>query len=182
MYLLILPFSYLLGSIPTAYLVGILWRGVDIRKYGSGNVGTMNAMAVLGGGAALPVFLLDAGKGMLAVYLARLAGVDGNLALLAAVVGHIYPVWLQWRGGKGLATAFGGLLLDWWVLPVLIFCGVWASCYIMIRDSDHAGLAGALAFAGFAAWKGVAPGKVWLVMMGMVIAWKHFSELKRKDR
>ncbi|AFV11033.1 glycerol-3-phosphate acyltransferase PlsY [Thermacetogenium phaeum DSM 12270] len=182
MYFLILLFSYLLGSIPTAYLAGKLWRGIDIRRYGSGNVGTMNARAVLGWGAAVPVFLLDLGKGMLVVYLARLAGLEGNIALLAAVVGHIYPVWLRWQGGKGLATAFGGLLLEQQFFGILAFCGVWLCIYLFSRDSDRAGLGGALAFTGLAAWRGVAPGKLWLVMIGLVVAWKHFVELTRKGR
>lgn len=182
MYFLILLFSYLLGSIPTAYLAGKLWRGIDIRRYGSGNVGTMNVRAVLGWGAALPVFLLDTGKGMLAVYSAHLFGLDGSLALLAAVLGHTCPVWLQWQGGKGLAAAFGGLLLERQFFGILAFCGMWLGIYLFSRDSDRAGLGGALAFAGLAAWRGVTPGKLWLVMIGLVVAWKHFSGLKRKGR
>jgi len=178
MNLLLLPIFYLLGSLPTAYLVGRFWRGIDIRKHGSGNVGTMNTRAVLGWGAAILVFLLDTGKGMLAVYFARITGIDPYLALLLAVTGHIYPVWLQGQGGKGLATGLGGLLLEQQLLPVLIFCIIWGCCYLPTRDSDRAGLAAALAFAGVVAWKVVFPGKLWLVLLGVVVAWRHFCEVK----
>lgn len=173
MHLLLFPIFYLLGSIPAAYLVGMLWRGIDIREYGSGNVGTMNARAVLGWGAAILVFLLDTGKGMLAVHFARIAGINPYLALLLAVIGDIYPIWLQGQGGKGLAVGLGGLLLERQLLPVLIFCIIWSCCYLPTRDSDCAGLTASLAFTAVVAWKVILPGKLWLVLLGVVVAWKH---------
>lgn len=181
MYFLILLFSYLLGSIPTAYLAGKLWRGIDIRRYGSGNVGTMNARAVLGWGAAVPVFLLDLGKGMLVVYLARLAGLEGNIALLAAVVGHIYPVWLRWQGGKGLATAFGGLLLEQQFFGILAFAAYGCVSTFSAGTPTAPGWAEPWPLPDWPPG-GCCPGKLWLVMIGLVVAWKHFVELTRKGR
>ncbi|MGB4505104.1 MAG: glycerol-3-phosphate acyltransferase [Syntrophaceticus sp.] len=178
-HLLLFLVFYLLGSIPVAYLAGKLWRGIDIREYGSGNVGTMNTRAVLGWGIAILVFLLDVGKGILAVYIARIAGVDPYLALLLAVTGDIYPIWLKWQGGKGLAAGLGGLLLEPQLFPVLIFCTIWGCCYLPTRDSDWAGLTASLAFTAAVAWKAHLPGKLWLVLLGSVVAWKHLCEVKR---
>ncbi len=180
MHLLLLPIFYLLGSIPVAYLVGKLWHGIDIREYGSGNVGTMNTRAVLGWGAAILVFLLDIGKGMLAVYIARIAGVNPYLALLLAVTGDIYPIWLKGQGGKGLATGLGGLLLEPQLLPVLIFCIIWVCLYLPTKDSDIAGFIASLAFTAVVAWKAPLPGKLWLVLLGMVVAWRHLCEVKSR--
>ena len=178
MHVLLLPMFYLLGSIPAAYLVGKLWHGIDIREYGSGNVGTMNTRAVLGWGAAILVFLLDIGKGMLAVYIARITGVNPYLALLLAVTGDIYPIWLKGQGGKGLAAGLGGLLLEPQLLPGLIFCIIWGCCYLPTRDSDIAGLTASLAFTAVVAWRGIFPGKMWLVLLGMVVAWRHLGEVR----
>lgn len=178
MQLLLLPIFYLLGSIPAAYLVGMFWRGIDIREYGSGNVGTMNTRAVLGWGAAILVFLLDIGKGSFAVYLAWITGVDPYLALLLAVTGHIYPIWLQGQGGKGLAAGLGGLLLEQQPLLILTFCIVWSCCYLPTKDCDRASLVASLAFTAVAVWKVVFPGKLWLVLLGIVVAWRHLCEVK----
>ena len=108
----LLPLAgYLLGSIPFGYLIVRLTRGTDVRASGSGNIGATNVNRVAGAGAGLATLLLDAGKGYLAVWLAgRMTG--GEVAWmaaagLAAVVGHLYPVWLGFRGGKGVATAVG---------------------------------------------------------------------------
>ena len=176
-HLLLLPIFYLLGSIPAAYLVGMLLHGIDIREYGSGNVGTMNTRAVLGWGAAILVFLFDTGKGMLAVYIANIAGVNLYLALLLTVTGDIYPIWLKGRGGKGLAAALGGLLLEPQLLPALIFCIIWVCFYLPARDSDIAGFTASLAFIAVVAWKGSLPGKLWLVLLGIVVAWRHLCEV-----
>ena len=108
--LLALTIGYLAGSIPFAFLAGRYVNGVDIRDAGSGNVGAANVLRTGGVLAAICVMLLDAGKGAASVLWAqRLApGVDvPALAGIGAVVGHIYPIWLRFRGGKGVATAAG---------------------------------------------------------------------------
>ncbi len=111
--------GYVLGSIPTSLVAGRLSRGIDIREYGSGNAGAANVLRVLGWKPALAVLGVDVGKGWLAVWLAlRLQpeplGFDARwlplAAGLAAVFGHLWPVWAGFRGGKGVATAAGVML------------------------------------------------------------------------
>src|SRR5919108_3873555 len=104
--------AYLAGSIPFSYLVARRW-GVDVRRVGSGNVGATNVMRTVGRGAGLLAFVLDFSKGVAASLLGRLVEPDGTLAALcaaAAVLGHMYPVWLRFRGGKGGATGAGAFL------------------------------------------------------------------------
>lgn len=102
--------GYFLGSIPTAYLAGRLTRGVDIREVGGGNMGALNATRELGQIAGLIVLLIDVGKGAAAILVARALGVSDLWVFLAgfvAIVGHCWPVFLKFRGGKGAATAIG---------------------------------------------------------------------------
>lgn len=98
--------GYAIGSLPIGYLVSHRMRGVDLRQVGSGNVGAANVHRTSGLPMAIAVMLADAGKGAGAVLLGG-GGVTGVAAGAAAVVGHIYPVWLGFRGGKGVATASG---------------------------------------------------------------------------
>lgn len=98
--------GYAMGSLPIGYLVSHGMRGVDLRQAGSGNVGAANVYRTSGLPMAITVMLADAGKGAGAVLLAG-GGVGGVAAGVAAVIGHIYPVWLGFRGGKGVATASG---------------------------------------------------------------------------
>jgi len=108
----LLPLAgYLLGSIPFGYLIVRLAKGADVRASGSGNIGATNVNRVAGAGAAVITLLLDVAKGYFAVWGAdRMSGGDMNwmaLSGLAAVAGHLFPVWLRFRGGKGVATALG---------------------------------------------------------------------------
>ena len=98
--------GYLVGSLPIGYLVTQGTRGVDLRRVGSGNVGAANVYRTSGLPTAIAVMLVDAGKGAAAVLLSG-GGAASVSAGVAAVVGHIYPVWLGFRGGKGVATASG---------------------------------------------------------------------------
>jgi glycerol-3-phosphate acyltransferase PlsY len=105
--------AYFLGSIPTSYLVGKYVAHIDLREHGSRNLGATNVFRVLGWKYAIPVLLFDMGKGFVAVLLAPLAGPEPWLPLLigsGAVLGHVYTVFLGFRGGKGVATTAGVLL------------------------------------------------------------------------
>jgi acyl phosphate:glycerol-3-phosphate acyltransferase len=105
--------GYLIGSIPVGLLLGRALRGLDVREHGSGNMGTTNVLRLMGPSAAALTFALDAGKGSAAVLLARRLGADkgGQAAAgLAAVVGHSWPILARFRGGKGVATAYGALI------------------------------------------------------------------------
>jgi glycerol-3-phosphate acyltransferase PlsY len=177
MALLAMAAAYLLGSIPTAYLLGRL-QGIDIRQAGSGNVGTMNARLVLGWRSALLVLLLDLAKGMLSVWLAVILHINPCLLLLLAVIGHICSLWLRGQGGKGLAAACGGMLVLHQWLPLLIFCLAWLVVYLVLRNSDKAALAGALFFGAAAVVLGP-PGKGWLLATALTIAGKHLLVIRR---
>ncbi len=110
--------GYVIGSAPISYLIVRTARGVDLRREGSGNVGATNVYRTSGAPIAMAVLLLDIAKGVVSVLLAG----DGELGVVAgtaAVVGHIYPVWLGFRGGKGVATATGVFAM---VAPMLTAC------------------------------------------------------------
>jgi glycerol-3-phosphate acyltransferase PlsY len=105
--------AYLLGSVPFSYLVARRWGVADVRKVGSGNVGATNVMRAAGTGAGLLAFALDATKGAVAAASVQKLAPGGalpSLAAVAAVLGHMYPVWLSFRGGKGVATGAGAFL------------------------------------------------------------------------
>ena len=132
----LLPLAgYLLGSIPFGYLIVRFTRGTDVRAAGSGNIGATNVNRVAGAGAAAATLLLDMAKGYCAVLLAeRLSGGQiGWMALsgLAAVAGHLFPVWLRFRGGKGVATAVGAFVPLCWMgvaaaaLVWLVVVSIW---------------------------------------------------------
>ena len=127
--------GYLLGSIPSAYLlVRAAGRG-DVRRVGSGNVGATNAMRAAGWKLALLVAVLDVGKGVLAVVLMRAVTADPAWAAaagLAAVLGHCFPVWLSFSGGKGVATA-AGAIGSLALAPVAAVAGVWVVLLALTR-------------------------------------------------
>lgn len=129
-YVVVLIISYLLGSIPFGLLMGKWWSKVDVRKYGSGNIGMTNVLRTIGYVPALLTLLGDGGKGLLAVWLAAKVTDNPFFALLAgtsAVIGHNWPVFLRFRGGKGVATAAGVVLAvqPWSALILfLIWLGV----------------------------------------------------------
>ncbi|MEE8194416.1 MAG: glycerol-3-phosphate acyltransferase, partial [Dehalococcoidales bacterium] len=116
--------AYLLGSIPTAYIVGRLRKGIDIRQVGSRNMGAMNVFYRVGVVSGLLVLAVDIGKGAAAVFLARwleLPVIVEFIAGATAVIGHSFPVWLRFRGGKGGATVIGVLIfLMPWGIPVVL--------------------------------------------------------------
>ena len=121
-----LALAYLIGSTPSGVIVTRLWRGVDIRSYGSGSTGTTNVLRTLGPKAAVLVFVLDVAKGAAAVAVARLLDVPHLAVALAGalvVVGHMWPVFARFRGGKGVATGLGVLLFLWWPIGISSFLG-----------------------------------------------------------
>ena len=137
--------AYLLGAIPFGVLVTRAMGLGDLRRIGSGNIGATNVLRTGNKGAALATLLLDGGKGALAVVLARafLGAEDAaQLAGLAAFLGHLYPVWLGFKGGKGVATFLGLMLaLDWRV--GLACCATWAVAVAATRISSIGALVAA---------------------------------------
>src|ERR1700761_2970323 len=138
--LLALIGGYALGSIPFGLVLTRLAGLGDIRKIGSGNIGATNVLRTGNKPLALAVLLLDSGKGAVAVLLAARFGENSALAAgLGAVLGHLYPVWLGFKGGKGVATTLGTLLALSW--PVgLIACAVWLAMALIFRISSLAAL------------------------------------------
>lgn len=116
---------YLIGSFSSAYILGKLIMKADIRSYGSGNAGATNALRVFGKKIGLMVFILDILKGILAVYIGgKILGYDGKiLGGFFAVVGHMWPIFLKFRGGKGIATSFGMLLSIHWPTAIITLIG-----------------------------------------------------------
>jgi glycerol-3-phosphate acyltransferase PlsY len=125
MYWLIVLLGYFLGSIPTAYVAGRLLKGKDIRQMGDANVGAANAFRHLGAKAGTGVFLVDAGKGALAIFIAQAASIPLIAVLLtgaAAVIGHNWSVFIGFRGGRGESTTIG-VLLTIIAQPMLVLAG-----------------------------------------------------------
>lgn len=111
---LAIPVAYLIGAVPTGYLIGKMWRGVDVRKYGSGGTGFTNVMRTLGKRAAVTVLAVDILKGVIPVLLTGLVTdfeIIRAVAGSTAVIGHVYPVYTRFEGGRGVATAFGALVV-----------------------------------------------------------------------
>jgi glycerol-3-phosphate acyltransferase PlsY len=131
--------AYLIGSIPFAFLFARWWGSADLREVGSGNLGAANVVRTSGVAAGVVVALLDMSKGAASVVLARRLGapVGGCAAAgFASIIGHIYPVWLRFRGGKGVATACGAFLvltpLAGLVTVVLFTLSVWITRYVSV--------------------------------------------------
>jgi glycerol-3-phosphate acyltransferase PlsY len=134
--------AYLLGSIPFGLLLTRLAGLGDIRKVGSGNIGATNVLRTGKKGLALATLLLDGGKGAVAVLLARQLGEDAALlAAAASVLGHLFPVWLRFKGGKGVATTLGVLLAISWPVGVAA-CLMWLGTALVTRYSSLAALVG----------------------------------------
>ena len=119
MNLLILLLGYLFGSFPSGYLAGKIAKGIDIRSLGSGSTGATNVLRHIGKRAAITVFLIDVFKGFLSILLAKyfLLNDSWQVAIgLSTLIGHIWPVWLNWKGGKAVATGLGVFLgISWQV-------------------------------------------------------------------
>lgn len=175
--------AYLIGSIPFSFFVARAFGVGDVRRVGSGNVGATNVLRSAGRTAGVLAFLLDAGKGAAAALLAaRLAPQDARAAALAAVfavVGHMYPVWLRFQGGKGVATGFGAfapLVPGATAGAVLVFAFVAAATRLVSVGS----MAGAVALAGLAyAGRGVSPVAVAATATAALVVFRHRSNLRR---
>lgn len=202
--LLPLVYGYLLGSVPAGYLAGRWLRGIDIRQHGSGSTGATNVLRVIGKGPALAVFLVDVLKGTAAVLLAKLllahdslagtaAGTTASWSIdswvvaagLAALAGHIWPLWLGWRGGKAVATALGMLLgLAW---PVGLACfGVFLTVLSLSRIVSLSSVVAAVALPVLMlAWfrdQGLGlrwPYLVLALLTSALVIWRHRSNLER---
>jgi glycerol-3-phosphate acyltransferase PlsY len=179
---LLLLLAYLLGSLPFAVIVSRAFGIADPRSFGSGNPGATNVLRSGNKLAALLTLLGDAAKGWLAMFLAGTLGGDSiaiGAAGLAAFIGHLYPVFLKFKGGKGVATALGVLLGFNWLLA-LIAVLTWVTVAAVTRYSSLAALAAA-AEAPVAAW--IFSGRIEVVLpvtiMSMLLIWRHRENIQR---
>lgn len=172
--------AYLLGSIPFGIVITRALGLGDLRQIGSGNIGATNVLRTGNKGAALATLVLDAAKGGIAVLIARAALAEdaAQLAGLAAFIGHLFPVWLGFKGGKGVATFLGTMIALAW--PVgLAACGTWVVAALISRISSVAAL---VAAASTSAWLLVfGEGRLLFVVMAMTILIyvRHKDNLRR---
>ena len=185
--------GYLLGSIPSGWLAGRWLRGIDLRQEGSGSTGATTVLRVVGKGPALVVFLVDVLKGSLAVLLAKGLLQPGGFdpvtdwwvvaTGLAALAGHIWPVWLGWKGGKAVATGLGMLLGLTWSVGLAcfgIFLAVLTISRIVSLSSVVAALSLPLLMLGWFGSDGMRPAYLALaVLTTVLVVWRHRSNLQR---
>ena len=189
--------SYLLGSIPFGYLAGRL-AGTDIRQAGSGNIGATNVVRLLGKRYGYPVFALDVLKGFGAVKISMLAApgrppdwnspeILGILAAMSSVLGHLYPPWLKFKGGKGVATSAGALFA---LTPIATLIGVaiwvivfWLTGYVSLASVTAAVvLPIVILVVSWSDQNKVKPLVYSSVCVAAVVIWRHRSNLSRLIR
>jgi glycerol-3-phosphate acyltransferase PlsY len=190
--LVIVVAAYLLGSIPTGYLLMRLFRHQDIRSFGSGNIGATNVLRSGGKSLGAATFVLDMLKGSTSVLLCGLLAAiltpdmphrDAQaLAALCAVLGHMFPIWLRFKGGKGVATGFGVFLV---AAPVaaLISISLFAVIFAFTRYVSLASIVGAASFPLFA-WITVRGERSWFFIgvqsaVALLIIVKHHQNIRR---
>ena len=180
---LLIAAGYLLGSIPFGVILTRMFGAGDLRQIGSGNIGATNVLRTGRKGLAAATLILDGAKGAVAVLLARHFFPDTGdhgamVAGAAAMIGHCYPVWLKFRGGKGVATLLGlSLALAW---PIgLVFAVVWLGTVLLLRISSLGGMLGAvaapiaaLAFGHLVYFSGLAG-------LAIVVLWRHRENIAR---
>ena len=180
--LLLLAIGYLLGSMPNGYLAGRWLKGIDLRQCGSGSTGATNVLRNVGKAPALVVCLLDVGKGALAVLLAKSFGLNDwvqVLAGLAALAGHIWPVWLGWKGGKAVATGLGMFLgLAW---PVGLACfGLFMAVICISRIVSLSSVVAAIGLPVLMVLAGASGASITVSLVAMLLVlWRHRSNIER---
>jgi glycerol-3-phosphate acyltransferase PlsY len=177
--LLALACGYLLGSIPFGLVLAKLAGLGDLRTIGSGNIGATNVLRAGSKGLAALTLLLDALKGTAAVWLGWHWGADGAMAgALGAFLGHLFPVWLRFHGGKGVATYIGVLLGLNWPLAV-VFCAVWLAVALATRYSSLSALAASMSipclFAFLSEWRLAAL----FLLFTLLLYWRHADNIER---
>ena len=178
--LLALALGYALGSIPFGLVLTRLSGRGDVRSIGSGNIGATNVLRTGSKGLAAATLVLDALKATAAVVLARTLFGEAaeTFAATGALVGHLYPVWLRFRGGKGVATLLGVLIA---LLPVgaAVYAGLWVALLLLLRISSVAGIAAAASAPVSAALLGAQALFPMLLGFALLVIWKHRTNIAR---
>ena len=176
--------SYFIGAIPNSYLAGKLFKGIDLREHGSGNLGATNVWRTLGPKFAIPVGILDSAKGAIPVLFIAPLAADAKLFALAcgimAVLGHVFSIFVGFKGGKGVATA-AGVMLGLTPLAVVVTTAVWL---VILWTTGYSSLGSIVAAAilPLAAWL-LHPADrdlVWVqALVALAIIWFHRSNIRR---
>ena len=176
---LALLLGYGLGSIPFGILLTRAFGAGDLRQVGSGNIGATNVLRTGRKGLAAATLLLDLAKGAAAVLIAgRLFPGEAPLAAIGAFVGHCYPVWLGFRGGKGVATLMGIVLALHWPIA-LLYAAIWLGLLALLRISSVAGMAAAISAPVGAALFGRFDLVMLLLVLALIVLWKHGENIER---
>lgn len=180
--ILALVAGYLLGSIPFGLLLTRLSGKGDIREIGSGNIGATNVLRTGSKWLAAATLLLDAAKGAAAVLLAQQLWPDAvNFAAAGALVGHLYPAWLRFKGGKGVATMLGILVPLFWQ-AALVYVVIWVGLLLILRISSVAGMTAAASAPVTAAVLNEQPLFPMLLGFALLVIWKHRENVRRLAR
>lgn len=189
--------SYFIGSIPTAYLFGRLFKGIDIRRHGSGNVGATNAFRVLGPKIGIAVLLIDAIKGVIpVVFLADFLPIAGQsfisdittlrvLLGVTAVLGHSFTVFLKFKGGKGMATTLGvliGLSIEIPTVKIILILevAIWLALFLLSRIVSLASVVSAITFPiFFVVFKQATSLVIMSLSLAIFIIYRHKSNIYR---
>lgn len=191
--MLLIIVAYLLGSIPSAVMIGKKYYGIDIREHGSKNAGSTNVLRVLGKRAALPVFILDFMKGFAAVSLMGALEYNTDLsqewlinirivAVFVAVLGHIFPIFAGFRGGKGVATLVGSLTGIY--PPIMLICfGIWFVTLLLTHYVSVSSMVGGICFPIFTILSPVANQSLVFIIFSFIVAilliWTHRKNIER---
>jgi glycerol-3-phosphate acyltransferase PlsY len=171
--------GYVLGSIPFGLILTRLSGKGDLRSIGSGNIGATNVLRTGSKGLAAGTLLLDVAKGAGAVLIAQYAWPEGvRFAAVGAMVGHLYPVWLKFKGGKGVATLLG-VLIPLLPFAALVYACVWVGLLIAVRISSVAGIAAAASAPLSAAIGGERALFPMLLGFALLVVWKHRDNIRR---
>ena len=184
--LVLVAFGYLLGSVPSGWLVMKVYRNQDVRKLGSGNIGAANVLRAGGPGAFATTLIADGLKGFIPVMIGIALGLgDNEIALaaigLAAVIGHNWPLYLRFKGGKGVATAFGALFALWWPAG-LAFVVVWIAAVVATGYASVGSMLASIAMAPVL-WFGLGPiGLAYGILSAILIVTRHRENIERLRR
>ncbi len=177
--LLALLIGYGLGSIPFGLILTRVFGAGDLRSIGSGNIGATNVLRTGHKGLAAGTLLLDMAKGAAAIVIARAIGSDyALLGGVGAFFGHLYPVWLRFKGGKGVATMLGICCAVMWQIG-LVFALAWLGALAISRTSSIGGMAAAIAAPVTAFAMGEAATGIMLTALALMVLWKHGENIKR---
>jgi glycerol-3-phosphate acyltransferase PlsY len=180
-----LALGYMLGAIPFGYLLTRAAGIGDVREIGSGNIGATNVLRTGHKGLAALTLLLDALKGTAAVLIGYEIGAAGGVAILASLVaglgallGHVFPMWLGFRGGKGVATYIGVIAGAFWP-GAIVFCAIWLGMALITRYSSLSALTASVATPLVLLAFDAVPAALLAALMTALLLWKHRANIRR---